>query len=115
MGGERWFVEQVDLVSSASTKLAEGPEVTLLPTVLVDGRVLISDGAGGGLRTLEGGRVIAAQGPGFERVSVQGKGLILGLHERPDEFPVPFALREGSAVVLTAPKDSRLDLAGVAP
>lgn len=115
VGGERWFVEEVDLLSGASKRLAEGAEVTLLPTVLADGRVLISRGAGDGLRSLSGERVLDAHGPGFERVLLQRKNLIIGLHERPSDFPSPFAVQDGTPVPLLAPADSRLDLAGVSP
>lgn len=114
-GGDHWFVEEVDLLTGTSLRLAEGPEIALLPTVLADGRVLISGGAGEGLRDLEGARVIAPQGPGFERLRAQRKGLIIGLHERPGEFPTLFATRDGQAVPCLAPADSRLDVAGVTP
>jgi hypothetical protein len=114
-GGDRWFVEEVDLNTGASVHVAEGPEVTLLPTLLVDGRVLISGGAGEGLRALDGTRVIAAQGPGFERIRAQRRGLIIGLHEQPGEFPTIFASRDGKPVPCAAPVDSRLDVAGVTP
>jgi hypothetical protein len=114
-GGDRWFVEQVDLISGASTRLAEGPEITLLPTVLADGRVLISGGPGEGLRALDGKGVLPALGPGFERVQLQQQGLILGLHERPSEFPAVFASKDGKPVRLLAPPESRLDVAGVSP
>lgn len=114
-GADGWFVEQVDLVTGSSTRLADGPEITLIPTVLADGRVLISGGAGDGLRTLDGARVFPALGSGFERVQLQTQGLILGLHERPGDFPNVFALKDGKPVRLLAPPDSRLDLAGVIP
>lgn len=112
---ERWVVEQVDLVTLVSARLAEGAEVTLLPAVLTDGRVVISRGAGEGLSTLDGRRALAPQGPGFERISLQHKGLIIGLHERPSEFPSVFASKDGLAVPLKAPLESRLELAGVIP
>ena len=111
-GEQRWFVEQVDLVTRASTRLAEAAEVTLLPTVLLDGRVLISRFAGEGLWALDGTRALAPHGPGFERILAQHKGLVIGLHERPGEFPSIFAEKDG---VLVAPLASRLDIAGVIP
>lgn len=110
-GGAAWFVEQVDLLDGAATRLAEGPEVTLLPVVLADGRVLISRGPGEGLHALDGTKVVAAHGPGFERIAAQHKGLLIGLHERPSEFPTLFS----SSGALEAPADSRLDVAGVIP
>lgn len=113
--GRSWFVEEVDLVSGGSKRLVEGPEVTLLPAVLPDGRVLISPGAGAGLQTVGGDRVVPAHGPGFERLVVQRKGLIIGVHERPSEFPSVFAAQDGKPVPLAAPSDSRLDVAGVSP
>lgn len=114
-GVERWFVEEVDLLSGASKRLAEGPEVTLLPAVLPDGRVSISRGAGDGLRTLAGERVVDAHGTGFERLVVQRNELTIGLHERPGDLPIPFALEHGAPVSLLAPADSLLDVAGVTP
>lgn len=114
-GGRTWFVEEVDLRSGASKRLVDGPEVTLLPAVLPDGRVLISTGAGEGLKTLGGERVVPAQGTGFERLVVQQKGLIVGLHERPSDFPSVFASQDGMPVPLAAPQGSRLDVAGVTP
>lgn len=110
-GEDRWFVEQVEFVTGASTRLAEGTEVTLLPTVLLDGRVLISRGAGEGLWALDGTRGLAPHGPGFERILAQHKGLVIGLHERPGEFPSVFADKDA----LLAPAASRLDVAGVIP
>ncbi len=115
VGGDRWFVEEVDLLTGASRRIAEDAEVTLLPTVLPEGRVLISRGAGDGLRSLEGERVIPAHGTGFERLVVQRKNLSVGLHERPSDFPSVFARQDGAEVPLLAPKDSRLDVAGVSP
>ncbi len=114
-GAESWLVEQVDLVSGVSTRLAEGAEVTMLPAVLTDGRVLISRGAGEGLSALDGRRVLASHGPGFERIAFQQKGLIVGLHERPGGFPSVFASKDGLVVTLLAPAESRLDVAGVIP
>ncbi|MDP1830214.1 MAG: hypothetical protein Q8L48_43520 [Archangium sp.] len=114
-GGRSWFVEEVDLVSGASKRLVEGPEVTLLPAVWPDGRVLISTGAGAGLETLGGERVVPAHGAGFERLVVQHQGLIVGLHERPSDFPSVFATQHGKPVTLAAPSSSRLDVAGVIP
>jgi hypothetical protein len=113
-GGDRWFVEEVDLLTGSSARLAEGPEVTLLPT-LVDGRVLISGGPGEGLHALDGARVMAPHGPGFERVRAQRKGLIIGLNEQPGEFPSLFVSKDGKPVPCAAPADSRLDIAGVTP
>ncbi|MFZ5444004.1 MAG: hypothetical protein ACOZQL_28630 [Myxococcota bacterium] len=108
-----WAVEEVRLVDGARQVLAEGPEVTLLPTVL-DGRVLISRGPGRGLEALDGREGLAAHGPGFERVRLERGGLVLGLHEVPGGFPTPFALERGRAVELAAPS-ARLELAGVVP
>lgn len=114
-GGRTWFVEEVDLLSGASKRLVEGPEVTLLPAVLPDGRVLISKGPGEGLETPGGERVVPARGTGFERLVVQQKGLIVGLHERPSDFPSVFASQDGRSVPLAAPPGCRLDVAGVTP
>ena len=125
-GGRTWFVEEVDLIKApggdgvgrlngVSSRLVEGPEVTLLPAVLPDGRVLISTGPGEGLTSISGERLVPAQGTGFERLVVQQKGLIIGLHERPSDFPSVFASQDGNPVPLAAPPQSRLDVAGVTP
>lgn len=103
---DRWYVEQVDLRTGERKRLAEGPEVTLLPAVLADGRVLISHGAGEGLFALDGTRVVAPHGPGFERHVHQ-----LFVHETPSDFPQVFTSK---GALLTAP-NSRLDVAGVTP
>lgn len=105
--GARWFVEQVDLRTGERRRLADGPEVTLLPTVLADGRVLISHGAGEGLFALDGTRVVAPHGPGFERL-VHPQ---VFLHEVPSDFPSVFTSK---GALITAP-NSRLDVAGVTP
>lgn len=114
-GGDGWFVDSVDLISGASTRLADGPEVTLFPTVLADGRVLVSAGEGKGHRALDGRNGLPANGPGFELLAFQQGALLVGLHTIPSDFPRVFALRDGKPVPLATPKDSRLDLAGVAP
>lgn len=116
-GAPTWHVAAVDLATGKLSRLAEGAEVTLLPTVLPGGVVATSPGAGEGLVSLEGGRVLAPQGPGFERVRLVHDGVVLGLHERPSEFPTPFAVRRstGEALRLVAPPDARLDVAGVLP
>ena len=114
--GARWQVEEVSLTDGARRVLATGPEVTLLPTVLADGRVLISDGPGQGLRALDGKRGLAAQGEGFERLRLERAGLFFGLHERPSDFSSLFVVRtNGERVPLLAPANARLDLAGVLP
>jgi hypothetical protein len=110
-----WVVEEVSLVDGARRVLAEGPEVTLLPTVLADGRVLVSAGPGRGLRALDGGEGLAAQGPGFERVKLARGALLVGVHERPGDFPSLFALEGRRVVELVAPEGARLDVAGVRP
>lgn len=114
-GADDWFVQEVQLKTGASRILARGPEVTMLPTVLEDSRVLVSRGAGQGLSALDGEQVLAPRGPGFERVQLQRGGLILGLHEVPSDFPVPFVWQRGAPGLLAAPPESRLDLAGVTP
>lgn len=110
-----WVVEERSLVDGARRVLAEGPEVTLLPTVLADGRVLVSAGPGHGLRALDGGEGLPAQGPGFERVKLARGALLIGVHERPGDFPSLFALEGRRAVELHAPAGARLDVAGVSP
>lgn len=111
----RWCVEEVDLVTGVSRVLATGPEVTLLPTVWTDGRVLISGGPGTGLSTPEGSRVLPPQGPGFERVRIQREGTLVGLHEKPGDFPAVFASKDGKPLRVVTPINSRLDVAGLTP
>lgn len=116
-GSPTWHVAAVDLATGKLSRLAEGAELTLLPTVLPGGGVATSAGPGEGLVSLEGARVLAAQGPGFERVRLVHDGVAIGLHERPADFPTPFAVRlsSGEALPLLAPPDARLDVAGVLP
>jgi hypothetical protein len=105
--GTRWFVERLDLTTLALTRLGEGPTMALLPTPLPDGRVAFSPGEGLGLKDLEGATVVRANGKGFERVRFfTRKGIAVGLHETPGEFPAPLG---GFA----APSSQRLDVAGV--
>ena len=115
-GGDRWFVEEVDLVSGTSTRLAEGPEVTLAPHGARDGRVLISARRRRGpARARRHAGCSPPTGLASSGFSAQRKGLIIGLHERPSEFPELFALKDGKPVPCAAPADSRLDVAGVTP
>lgn len=113
--GDHWRVDEVSLRDGAQRVLVEGPEVTLLPTVRADGRVLISAGAGQGLRALDGKEGLASRGPGFERVRFERAGLILGLHETPSDFPSLVGWRGAERLVVPTPAESRLDLAGVIP
>ncbi len=114
-GGEGWHVEEVSLVDGARHTLATGPEVTLLPAVRADGRVLISAGEGLGLSALDGKDGLPAQGPGFERIRFERAGYLVGLHERPGDFPSIFVLRGAQSLPVRAPPESRLDVAGVIP
>jgi hypothetical protein len=109
--GDRWLVEEVELSTGKRRQLAEGPEVTLLPAVLTDGRVLISRAAGEGLFALDGTRGVPAHGRGFERLVGQHKGLQIFQHETPSEFPALFT----SKGPLLTPLECRLDVAGVTP
>ncbi len=103
----RWFVEKLDLQSLTRSRLAEGPDIALLPTPLPDGRVAFTKGEGLGLQDLEGKSVIESRGPGFERVRFFTKSRnAVGLHEIPGEFPQPL----GGFV---AAPNQRLDVAGL--
>ncbi|MEW5739402.1 MAG: hypothetical protein AB1938_10775 [Myxococcota bacterium] len=117
-GVERWRVVAVDLSSGALSSLAEGPSVALVPAVLPDGRVAFAKGEGQGL-TLAGGdaRVLAPQGPGYERLRAVVRGLAVGLHETPSGFPRLFtvSLGDGRSFATAFPAQTRLDVAGVAP
>ena len=123
IGSERWRVERVDLKTLQNRTVVTGPSVALLPTVFPDGSVGYAPNAGAGLRdvkaTLEPTTkpMLAAQGPGYERVRFFSGGYALGLHEIPSDFPTPFAvsLSDGAAATLLAPAQMRLDLAGVLP
>jgi hypothetical protein len=117
-GVERWRVVAVDLSTGVLSALAEGPSVALVPAVLPDGRVAYARGAGQGL-TLAGSdaRVLAPQGPGFERLRAVARGVAVGLHEVPSDFPRLFTvtLADGRALATAAPARARLDVAGVVP
>ena len=102
-----WFIERLDLLTLARSLLAEGTTMALLPTPLPDGRIAFSPGLGLGLRDLEGATILRSTGGGFERVrAFTRKGIAIGLHETPGEFPTPLG---GFA----APPQQRLDVAGV--
>lgn len=116
-GVERWRVVAVDLDSGALTRLAEGPSVALVPAVLPDGRVAYAPGAGEGLLLAGGeGRALPAQGPGYERLRAVVRGVAVGLHEVPSDFPRLFTRTLGGPPLVTAaPASARLDVAGVTP
>lgn len=103
----RWFIERLELATLARSRLAEGGTMALLPTPLPDGRLAFAPGVGLGLRDLEGATVVPPGGAGFERIrAFTRKGVAIGLRETPGEFPAPI----GGFV---APRDQRLDVAGV--
>jgi hypothetical protein len=104
-------VEETSLVDGATRVLATGNEVTLLPAVRADGRVLISKGEGLGLAALDGGEGLPARGPGFERLVLEQRALLITVHERPSDFPSVFV----NGQLLVTPPESRLDVAGVLP
>jgi hypothetical protein len=105
-GVERWFVERVDLLSGARSRIAEGDVVALLPTVLPGG-VAFSPGPGRGLSFIgKDTLALAPRGPGFERVHFVVEGLAVGLHEDPGALPRPFAvrLRDGAERLVAWPE-----------
>ncbi len=103
----RWFIERLELSTLTRTRLASGPTMALLPTPLPDGRLAFARGPGLGLEDLQGAAVLRSSGAGFERVRFfTRKGIAVGLHELPSEFPSPLG---GFA----APAQMRLDVAGV--
>lgn len=113
-----WRVLSLDLASQTLSTLAEGPSMALLPTLLPDGAVAFAPSEGGGLvRASNGARVLAPQGPGYERVRALVNGVAVGVHEVPSALPHLFAVRlaDGAVLPLAAPKDVRLDVAGVLP
>ena len=113
----RWHVERVDLKTGDRSRVVEGDEVTLLPTVLPGSKLAFSPGPALGLRAAESDTVVlASHGPGFERVrSITRDGIAVGLHEIPSEFPLTFAveLKTGKALTVAAPPQHQLDVAGV--
>jgi hypothetical protein len=117
VGRERYSLVQTDLVAPFATRvLAVADEVTLLPTPWPDGRVLRSAGAGHGLVEVGGDAVVlAAHGPGYERVRAFVDGIAVGLLEVPSDFPRPFAVKGGVELSLVGPAQQRLDVAGVLP
>jgi hypothetical protein len=114
-GVERWFVERVDLLSGARSRIAEGDVVALLPTVLPGG-VAFSPGPGRGLSFIGKDTVaLAPRGPGLERVSFVVEGLAVGLHEDPGALPRPFVvrLRDGAERLVAWPEGVIVEPAGV--
>jgi hypothetical protein len=111
---EQWHVQRLDLRTRELSSVAQGPHVALLPTVLPSG-LAFSPGPGLGLRTAGGESALTSQGPGFDRVRFVRGGWALGLNEVPSDFPRGFAveLTSGRRLDLTAPAQSRLDIAGV--
>lgn len=110
-----WLVARVDLRTGALTTAARSTHVAALP-VLLDGRLAASPGPAEGLRfAADGTLALLPHGPGFERVLHVTRGLAFVLHEVPSSFPHAYAveLKTGRALQLAAPKDVRLDLAGV--
>ncbi|MBL8910609.1 MAG: hypothetical protein JNM17_07900 [Archangium sp.] len=103
-----------EVINGELRTLATGPEITLLPAVRADGRVLISKGQGLGLLSLDGSEGLPAQGTGFERVS-EREGFLIDLHERPSDFPSLLLFKGAQKYVVSTPADSRLDVAGVIP
>lgn len=113
-GVERWFIEQLDLASGKRTRLAEGDQVALLPTVLPSG-LAWSTGAGRGLTWVgRDGQALASHGPGFERLRFVTEGLAFSRHEVPGLAPQVFVtrLRDGAAVPVAFPSGI-VDVAGV--
>lgn len=115
-GVERWHVVAVDLATGALSTLADGPSVALVPAVLPDGRVAFAPGQGEGLVFTGGGRALPSQGPGYERLRAVVRGIAVGLHEVPGDFPRLFTRpSSGAALITAAPAGARLDVAGVTP
>lgn len=112
---QSYAVKEVSLINGEVRVLATGPEITLLPAVRSDGRVMISKGQGLGLISLDGSEGLSAQGTGFERVGVEREGFLIDLHERPSDFPSLFLFKGAQKYSVTTPSDSRLDVAGVIP
>lgn len=115
----RWRVERLDVVTLQTRTLATGDSVALLPTLFPNGRIGFASKIGDGLRDTTPESALVLLGPmsahGFERVRLFTSGYAIGLHERPSDFPMPFAvsLTDGSRVPLVAPPGMRLDIAGV--
>lgn len=113
-GVERWFIDQVDVASTKRTRLAEGDQVALLPTVLPSG-LAWSTGEGRGLTWLgRDGVALASHGPGFERVRFVADGLVFTRHEVPGLAPQVYVtkVRDGSTVPVVFPAGI-VDVAGV--
>jgi hypothetical protein len=116
MGVERWFIEQVDLRTGQTQRVAEGETVALLPTLLPRGLAFMPT-AGAGLHLVNGGAlVLGPHGEGFERVRLVSEGFIVGLHEVPGALPAAFVVREvdGSPVALAMAPNAVIDVAGLA-
>lgn len=108
-----WVVDQVDLATSARTRLASGASPTLSPYALPDGRVVYSPEARG-LGFIGEARPRAPLGPGVDAVqAAQGTALAV-LHTVEGKLPVAytFDVASGAASALPAPVGARVDIAG---
>lgn len=113
-GVERWFIDQVEVSSGKRTRLAEGDQVALLPTVLPSG-LAWSTGEGRGLSWLgRDGVALPSHGPGFERVRFVADGLLFTRHEVPGSAPQVYVtrLRDGATMPVVFPSGI-VDVAGV--
>lgn len=111
---EGWLIARVDLRSGAFSVVARAAHVAALPALL-DGRLAFSPGPGEGLRFGDGTLALLPRGPGFEHVQHVSQGRAFVLHELPSGFPGAYVteLKTGKTLELPAPKNVRLDLAGV--
>ncbi len=113
---ETWVIERVDLVTGKMQRLYSSSSMTLAPFVLPRGSVLFN-APGNGLSALSGAQSISGPlGAGVDVVAaLTGDGRYLtALHTQPSSFSVPFVVdtQTGSARVLPAPTNTRVEIAG---
>lgn len=108
-----WVIDQLDLSTGARSRLATGPNPTLSPYALPDGRILYNPDTGG-LRVLGHKGAIAPLGPGVDVVEAEQGGWIAARHTASGQLPQAFVLdvATGRAAALAAPPGTRVAVAG---
>lgn len=114
-----WVVDRIDVATGKTQRLFASPSMTLAPSILPRGSVLFNP-PGRGLSALEAPHHVAGPlGPGVDVVaaSTPDEVFVAALHTQPSAFATPFLVETttGAAIVLPAPNESRIALAGFFP
>ncbi|MBX3129149.1 MAG: hypothetical protein KF718_20700 [Polyangiaceae bacterium] len=113
-----WFVERLGLDSGVRSRLATGVTMQALPSVWLDGGVLLNDGRGA--VTTGGGLPLSRPlGDGFDQVRAWSPDGALAalLHHVPGAFSRPFAVdvNENRVLPVAVSPGHRVDVVGVLP